>query len=263
MRKFDQVKADAAFLKENYLEAFDMYMCGAREEEDPRAAFNVAYMYHRGIGVPCHYEQAREFYSAAACLEGGAALYNLALLYIRGQGGEPDFKKAVELMKQAADMECADAGLYLGIAYTLGCVFDPLDVECISMIPFYRRISRSADTLLLEGVGTDPEIENQRFEAISQDEYEATDRLESVLRIKDETYVEKQIGTAKFLVGQALIEGVGKEYNPRRGYRMIESAALKNGSVEAAQYLLQRTDEALVHGVSMKDVLQLMKGKFS
>lgn len=258
MENFDQVRADALFLKGEYLSAFEMYLNEARESRDPRAAFDVAYMCHRGIGVPQNFGLAREFYMAASMLEGGAALYNLALLNIRGQGGEADFKAAIRYMHQAAEMDCADARLYLGVAYTTGCAFDPLDIECISMIPFYRVIKRSADTIQLGGVSTDPEIEAKRFEAVQQDEYTAVDMFEAVDKIKDKTYIEEQVGTAKLMVGQALIEGVGKDYNPQQGYRLIASAAL-GGSTEAAQYLLQNAEKAASYGVS-KEMLLLLAG---
>jgi hypothetical protein len=91
MENFDQVRADALFLKGEYLSAFEMYLNEARESRDPRAAFDVAYMCHRGIGVPQNFGLAREFYIAASMLEGGAP-YDI-----------PDFRKEEERVKYEND----------------------------------------------------------------------------------------------------------------------------------------------------------------
>ena len=254
---FDQNRADAQFLKGEYEEAFAMYFEGATRYRDPRAAFDVAYMYHRGIHVPRNYALAHEFYGAAALLEGGAAEFNRALLFLRGQGAEADFKAAAQHMKRAANLGCADARLYLGVAYTTGCMFDPLDIECLSMIPFYRVISRDANTLLLSGSGADPELEARRFEALDASETDALEMFEAAANIRDETYMGRQIGTAKMMVGQALVEGVGKEYDPRRGYELIASAAIDHGSREAAMLLAERSEAAAAYGVRADKILLL------
>lgn len=257
VEKFDQSRADARFLKGEYREAFEMYFEGATRHRDPRAAFDVAYMYHRGFYVPRNYKLAHEFYGAAALLEGGAAEYNRALLYIRGQGTAADFQMAARHMKRAAALGCADARLYLGVAYTTGCMFDPLDIECLSMIPFYRVIRRDPNQLLLNGLGADPDVEARRFEAIEADEVAAVEMFEAAASVEDDTYMDKQIGTAKMMMGQALVEGVGKEYDPQRGYELLVSAAVDHGSREAAALLVERAEAAAAYGVRA-DVIGLL-----
>ena len=99
---FDNITADALFLQGKYREAFERYFHGATELRDERAAFDLAYMYHRGFYVPTNYPMARKFYHAASAMEGGAPLFNLALMEIRGLGAPPDLKAALRHMEEAA-----------------------------------------------------------------------------------------------------------------------------------------------------------------
>lgn len=246
---FDQLTADTLFLKGDHQAAFEMYFKGATEYHDSRAAFDLAYMYHRGFYVPVNGLMARKFYHAASAMDGGAALFNLALLHLRGIGGAVDFAAAYDCMKRAAADGCVDAQLYLGTAYTLGCVFDPINIECLSMIPFPRVIKRDPETMMLCGAGADAAMEDKRFEIIEADEVDAVEMFRMAASHKDDTYINEQIGAAKFTLGQALIEGVGMEYSPRKGYRLIERAAAEHDSKEAAHFLLTHREEARVYGI--------------
>jgi TPR repeat protein len=257
---FDNITADALFLQGKHKEAFERYFYGATGLHDSRAAFDVAYMYHRGFHVPTNYPLARKFYRAAAALEGGAALFNLALMEIRGLGAPPDLRAAARHMEEAAAIDCIDAQLYLGTAYTLGCVFDPLNIECLSMIPFYRVISRTEQRLLWNGTG-DPTLEDERYSVIEADEQAAVEMFERATRHRDDTYVSPQIGAARVAVGQALIEGFGMEYDPRRGYQLLERAALENGSREAAAFLVAHQQEARVWGIPERRLAMLSQGE--
>ena len=257
---FDNITADALFLQGKHKEAFERYFHGATVLRDSRAAFDVAYMYHQGIYVPTNYPLARKFYYAASAMEGGAPLFNLALMEIRGLGAPADLRAAVRHMEEAAAIDCVDAQLYLGTAYTLGCVFDPLNIECLSMIPFYRVIPRKEQMLLWHGQG-DPTLENERFEVIEADEQAAAEMFDRATRHKDDTYISPQIGAARVAMGQALIEGFGMEYDPRRGYRLLERAALENGSREAAAYLVAHSCEARVWGIAERRLEMLSQGE--
>ena len=99
---FDNITADALFLQGRYKEAFERYFRGATELRDERAAFDLAYMYQRGIYVPTNYPLARKFYHAASAMEGGAPLFNLALMEIRGLGAPANLKAAHRHMEEAA-----------------------------------------------------------------------------------------------------------------------------------------------------------------
>ena len=256
---FDDVKANALFLRGRYKVAFERYYRGAVSLRDSLAAFNLAFMFHQGYYTPVNYEMARRFYHAAASLDGGASWFNLAIMNLRGQGAFPDFKAAMHCMKQSAAMGCVDAQLYLGMAYTLGQAFDPIEIECISLIPFYRIIKRSPEAAMLTGDGFDPHLEEKRFEVIETDEYSAVEMFEQAAAQTDDTYMENQIASAKLVLGQALIEGFGKDYDPDRGFRLIEEAAVLHQSKEAAGYLRVHMDQAKIYGVDIKRAVYLLE----
>ena len=253
----DFVKADAAFLRGDHKAAFDAYFHGATALKLPRAAFNVAFMYQHGFYVPRIPRFALDYYAAAQYLEGGVAQFNLALMYLRGQGTDVDFYRAAEYMRKSAAEGCVDAQIYLGVAYTTGCMFDPLDIDCISMIPFRRVIRQNEGTLLYDR-GFDPALDARRFEVLEANEYDAAELFEQATHQKDTTYIEAQVGAANLLFGQALIEGLGAQYNPRRGWRLIERAAIEHGSREAAAYLTVHANDALSYGVDAARVKYLL-----
>ena len=260
-REFRLFRANANFLKGRYREAFEEYFYGAVDKREPIAAFNLAFMYHQGISVPRNYMMAHRFFVAASGLEGGEAQFNLALMSLRGQGVETDADRAAEYMKVSAARECINAQLYLGAAYTMGYMFDPVDIECISLIPFYRIIERKQSELYLPGAGSDSRLEDRRFEVLEADEQYAVEMLRAAAGHKDTTYIDKQVGVAKMTLGQAYIEGFGDEYDPMKGYKLIEEAAIRHGSQEAAMYLLQNKDTAKVYGVNAARVTYLLEEK--
>lgn len=260
-RKFRLFRANALFLRGHYREAFEEYFHGAVDEREPIAAFDLAFMYHQGFGVPRNYMMARRYYVAASGLEGGEAQFNLALMYLRGQGVEPDAARAAEYMKTSAARECINAQIYLAAAYTMGYMFDPVDIECISLIPFYRVIERKQPPLCLSGKGGGSQLEDRRYEVLETDEQYAVEMLEAATRHKDTTYIDKQIGVAKMTLGQAYIEGFGAEYDPMKGYKLIEAAAIRHNYTEAAMYLLQNKDTAKIYGVNAQKVIYLLEEK--
>lgn len=232
-------KANVLFLRGRHREAFEEYVGIIRAYPDAIVASNLGYMYHRGIAVVQDYKKALDFYNAACNEDGGAAYFNMALMHLRGQGGPVDFPKAISYMHRSADHGCPEANLYLGLAYLLGCAYDPVEIECVSLIPFYRVIYRDTNMPLLEGNGYDEHIEDLRYEAIecdADDAYEMYQRL--TMEHEEDPYAEKQTAAAKFMKAKFYIEGVGNLYNPKLGYHMMENAALYNYSREAAEFLL-------------------------
>ena len=260
-RKFELFYANGLFLRGHHRQAFEEYFRGATEEQDAEAAFNLAFMYHQGISVPRNYFMARRFYVAASGLEGGEAQFNLALMCLRGQGVAADAARAAEYMKTSAARGCVNAQLYLGAAYTMGYMLDPVDIECISLIPFYRIVERRQSELYLAEAGGDPQLEDERYEVLEADEQYAMEMLTAAAAHKDATYINEQVGVAKQALGQAYIEGFGPEYDPARGYRLLEEAAVRHGSVGAAAYLMQNKDSARVYGINAQKVVYLLEEK--
>ena len=249
------IHANCLFLRGKHKEAFDAYMKIVKATPDAIAASNIGYMYHRGIAVVRDYQKALAFYNAAREEDGGVSFFNMALMYMRGQGVAVDFKKAIELMKRSVDQGCVDARLYLGLAYLLGYAYDPVEIECLSLIPFYRVIYRDESQPLLGGEQFDPTMEDKRYEAIEADETEA---VEMYFRLsvghEDDPYVEKQCAAAEFMLGKAYIEGVGSIYNPKLGYRKMYHAAVYLDSAEAAQFLIANKETAKVHKINVEKV---------
>ena len=252
--------ANYLFLRGKHKEAFDAYMEIVKATPDAIAASNIAYMYYRGIAVVRNYEKAFAYYNAAREEDGGVSYFNMALMYLRGQGVAVDFKKAIELMKRSADLGCADARLYLGLAYILGYAYDPVEIECISLIPFYRVIYRDSSIPLLDGTGYDPSLEDKRYEAIEVDGDDAVEMYGRLLTEHyDDPYAEKQCSAAQLMLGKAYIEGLGNAYDPKLGYQKIYRAAIYYESAEAAQYLLANADVARKYKIDV-DRIEMLTG---
>ncbi len=264
MEKFDhnrRIKADAAFLEGDYQTAFWGYFEGAVDFGDARSAFNLAFMYHQGYHTPRNYVWARKYYHLASYHFGGEAKFNLALMNMRGQGGDTDHRAAYELMKASAAEGCIHAQMYLGVAYTLGCIFDPVETECISLIPFPRIIKRDPSAMLLTGGGNDASIEDKRFEVIKADGDDAMEMFLMASEQEDDTYIEREIGQAKFEIGRAIVEGMSSEYDPRKGYRLMEIAALNHDCKDAQRYLHKNAPAAKVYGINTRRIALLLREK--
>ena len=261
MARFDhnkRIEADAAFLKGDFEAAFWGYFEGAVDFGDARSAFNLAFMYHQGYHTPRNYVWARKYYHLASYYYGGEAKFNLALMHMRGQGGDTDHRTAFDLMKASAAEGCVHAQMYLGVAYTLGCIFDPVETECISLIPFPRIIKRDTNVLLLTGNNQDPALEDQRFEIIEADGNDAVEMFRLAAEQKDDTYIEEEVGQAKFEVGRAIAEGLGSEYDPQKGFKLMETAALTYDCKDALRYLHKNAPAAQVYGINTRRIALLL-----
>ncbi len=251
------IHANCLFIKGEYEEAFKLYTECTKEEDDARAFSNIGYMYHRGIGVDVDYGKAISYYTVASYHDNGTSFYNLALMYMRGQGVRVNLDKALDYMKKSAAEGSADAKLYLGLAYMMGCLYDPVAIECLSLIPFPRVIYKDPDVMLLGGNGDD-EIETKRYEVIENDDYEAVEMYESIVHDYEEDPYHEAIRTsAKIALGMALLNGAGKEYDPKRAFKLITSAALDGYSSEAAAFLANNSDIAKSYGVDMHNISRL------
>ena len=251
--------ANILFLRGRHKEAFDEYIKVARDHQDPLAAANLGYMYHRGIGVVRSYELARAYYQSGSLGDGGVGFFNLALMHLRGEGVAVDFKRAIEYMKSSASAGCADAQLYLGLAYILGYAYDPIEIECITLIPFYKVIYRDESTPLIVGNGYDPFIEHGRYDAIEADGDSAVSMYSTLIsQHADDVYTERQLGAARYMLGKACIEGLGDAYDPKRGYKLMYLAAIYDECAEAAVFLLENAEAARTYKVDVGRVEMLM-----
>jgi len=78
------------------------------------AQFNLALMFHQGIGTAQDFEQAMQLYGLSAQQGITQAQFNLGLMYDRGEGVAQDFREAYYWYQQAADAGSADGQYAVG-----------------------------------------------------------------------------------------------------------------------------------------------------
>lgn len=83
-------RADKAYLRGDYSNSVEELQAMANLEE-PRAQYDLALLYDKGLGVPQSDTQALKWYSRSAEHGDQRAQYNLGLMYMNGQGTAPNF----------------------------------------------------------------------------------------------------------------------------------------------------------------------------
>ncbi len=234
---FDKSAADVAFIEERYDDAAKMYREGAQEGSEI-AAFDYGYCLLHGIGVAQDAKEAKSFFAYAKNMQGGEACYNLAIQHLHGDGVKCNYKLSFEYMKDSAALGCVEAMLYLGMAYTTGCMFEP-DVIGICMIPYHKPIYRNFSSYLLSGDIPDAEEdEERRYSVVAPDAREAFLYFRAAARC-DPTYTDELVKKAKFLYAKCFIDGLGVDFNYKTGVRLMLSAG-KAGSEEALMFLREQ-----------------------
>lgn len=232
----ETARAAVEFLEGNFHRAAEMYREGARAG-DILASFNYGYCLWRGIGVEKNVREAKSYFAYAREMQGGEACYNLAIIYMQGDGIPKNYEKAFEYMRISASYGCIEAQLYLGMAYTAGCIFEP-DVVGISMIPTHTPEYRE---ILPELSGQAPEFdeadEELRYKAVKQDQHSAFEWFQTAAR-HDPTNVEELSAKGKYLYAKCYVDGLGVEFDRMRSNRLMLLAG-KAGSPEALQYIAE------------------------
>ena len=247
---FEKSVADLAFMEGDYEVAAQMYLEGAREG-DALASFNYGYCLWRGIGAPYDPKEAKSFFAFARDLEGGEACYNIAMLYLHGEGVVKDYVKSYEYMKISAEQGCIEAQLYLGMAYTSGCMFEP-DIVGINMIPCHTP-EYQKDGFLLDGEVVDFELDEAlRYSAVKQDARQAFEWFQTAAR-HSTAYVEDLVAKGKYLYARCYVDGLGTDFDRDKSVRLM-LAAQKSGSQEATAYIIENgiTAEMLQHTQTKK-----------
>lgn len=229
---FDANRAKVLFIDGKYESAAEMFYEGACEG-DAEAAFNYGYCLMHGYGVGKDLSAARSFYTFASGVVGEAA-YNLAVMYLHGSGVKRDYKKSYEYMHDAAEMGVIEAQLYLGVAHTIGTMFEP-DIVSISLLP-YHTPEYNAGALYLDGEVPDYEAdEEDRIAAVRSDAISAFSWFRTAAKHSPD-YVEELSVKGKFLYARCFLDGLGTEFNKERGDALMLLAA-KDGSEEAMAYI--------------------------
>ena len=228
----DVKTAKVLFLDGKYVDAARMFREGAADG-DAECAHNYGYCLLHGYGVERDESLAKSFFVFASRTVGEAA-YNLAVMYLHGTGVARDYRKVVEYMNDAADLGVIEAQLYLGIAHTMGELFEP-DVVCLSLIPFHKAEYRPEGNMIEGEIEVDGEDESRRASAIKQDLTEAFYRFRQAAAHPDD-YVEEMALKGKYLYARCFIDGVGVDFDRDRGNALMLFAA-SEGSQEALYYL--------------------------
>ncbi len=247
----------ALFINGQYEEAFSAFSSLAAEG-DPLSAFHAGWCLLNGLGTPINAGEAKSYFVFASG-KIPEANYNLAVMYLHGAGVAKNYKKAMEYMNDAADMGCIEAQLYLGVAHTLGTVFEP-DVVAICLIPYHTAVYRN-DSNLIEG-DIDPcdfEADDEaRCAALRQDANTAFAWFRRAAA-HDPTYVEDFSSKSKYLYARCFIDGLGTDFNLKRGNSLMLVAAA-DGSDEALNYL--KTDAPyMLEAVENKEILEHIRTK--
>ena len=229
---FDLKRAKVLFLDKEYERAAQLFLEGA-EEGDAESAFNYGYCLMHGLGVERDLSCAKTFYSFASHIVGEAS-YNLAVMYLHGSGVKRDYRKSYEYMRDAAEMGIIEAQLYLGVAHTIGSMFEP-DIVSISLIP-YHTPEYNSPIMYLEGEVPDYEDdEEKRIAAVRQDSISAFSWFRAAAKHAPD-YVEELSQKGKFLYARCFLDGLGTDFNRDRGNALMLIAAI-DGSAEAMAYL--------------------------
>ncbi len=230
---FDKLKADVTFINGDHKTSADMFYEGAREG-DALAAFNYGYCLLKGLGREYDPQEAKSYFAFARDLEGGDATYNLAMLYLHGEGVAKNFDKALDNMIHSAEHGCVEAQLYLGMAYTTGCMFEP-DINLICRIPYHKPEMRLDGSRLLSGLDFDEKENDRRYETVKADQKRAFEWFRAAAR-HDPTYVGELVAKGKYLYAKCYLDGLGTDVNYEQGARIMLLAG-KAGSSEAVAFL--------------------------
>ena len=231
---YEKLVADVRFLRGEHEIAAKMYYDGAAEG-DMGAACNYGWCLWRGMGVPQNSKEAKSFFVFARDMDGGEACYNLAVMYMHGDGVARNYRTAFEYMRSSALKGCIEAQLYLGMAYTLGAMFEP-DIVGISMIPYHTTEYRSTAMMLDGDVPDAEEDECARF--VVPEEPRLAFKWFGAAATHSPDYVEELCAKGQFLFAKCYIDGHGTEIDVNKGNSIMLLAG-DNGSEDAKVYIAE------------------------
>ena len=229
---YDVKHANVLYLDGRYSEAAEIYREGA-SEGDAECAHNYGHCLLFGIGVERDPVLAKRYFMLASGRI-PASLYNLAVMYLHGTGVPKNYKKTYEYMYDAARGGIIEAETYIGIAHTIGSLFEP-DVIAISLIPYHTEIKREEGFLLDGEVEWDEDDEEAKISAVREDHRSAFEWFRAAAAHSSD-YVEDMSRKSKYLYARCYLDGLGTDFDRDRANRLMLVAA-KEGSSEAIFYL--------------------------
>ncbi len=229
---YDVKTGKVLFLDGKYEQAREHFYLGATEG-DAEAAFNYGYMLLEGIGGERDERGAASFFTHAS-LKVGEACYNLAVMYLHGVGVGRDYRKCYSYMHDAAEMDVIEAQLYLGVAHTMGSLYEP-DIIRISLIPYHTPIYRDPYALLEGDAPVAEDDEERRVRAVRLDLMSAFEWFRAAA-MHDSDYVEELSQKGKYLFARCFLDGVGTDFNRDTANKLMLMAAA-DGSADALVYI--------------------------
>lgn len=205
----------------------------AASEGDADAAFDYAFANQFGFGTEKNPAVARSFYTFAK-ERVPEACYNLAVMHLHAEGAPRDYRLTYEYMRDAAEAGVIEAQLYLGVAHTMGTLFEP-DIIAISRIPYHTPIQRD-EALMLDGDVPDLEADEEaRVRAVRFDPRSAFEWFRAAAAA-DPTYVEALSTQGKYLYARCFVDGLGTDFDRKRAEDLMLVAA-SDGSPDALLYI--------------------------
>lgn len=249
----DVKTAKVLFLDGKHNEAFNMfYECA--KEGDAEAAFHTAYCLQYGYGTAKDAVLARRFYNFAK-EQIGEANYNLAIMYLHGEGGDVDYRMTYSAMYDAAVADIIEAQLYLGVAHTMGTLFEP-DIIGLSLIPYHTHITRETVYELMGEVPDLEEDEEARIRAVRFDPHSAFLWFKRAAKHGSD-YVEGLASQSKYLFARCFVDGLGTEFDRTRAEELMLVAAA-DGSRDALAFLEENAPYRLAE-LEMTDKLDAIR----
>lgn len=251
--EFGVKRADVIFMEGRHSEAVKIYRELAGDG-DADAAFNYGFCCLFGLGCRRNLDEARSFFTFSMARVPEAE-YNLAVMYMHGEGVPRDFSRAYDFMRDAAVHGMIEAQLYLGVAHTMGYMYEP-DIIALSKIPFHTAIGRDPSTLI-EGYVSDPDSEEeQRCCAVRQDPHSAFSWFrEAAMHSPD--YVEELSKKGKFLYARCFVDGLGTDFDRDRANRLMLVAA-RDGSEDALAYI-ETTAPYLLSALDSREEIEVYR----
>ena len=98
------------------------------DDGDPKAQYNVALLYYKGLGVEQDYRTALVWYNQAARAGHVQAMFNMGMMYLNGEGVFRSNQDAFYWISEAAKRGLAAAQYNAGVmnAYAIGCGRDEI-----------------------------------------------------------------------------------------------------------------------------------------
>lgn len=189
--------------EKNYQKAFEIFSSADNNES---ALLNLALMYSLGLGAPQNYQKAFELFSKLSALGNSNGDLGLGHVYFFGNGKEVDYQKAHEFYSRSASKNNDDAFYQLGIIYANGFGV-PID--------YHKAEDYFAKSAELGNFDAYNKLGNlsMRFEKhqLAFDYY-----LKSA---------EKDNDDAILALGYLSSNGIGTEFDYRKGIKYLEEAA--------------------------------------